>query len=183
MEEISSMAPNYGGVTYRRLGAASLQWPCPSRDHPGTGIMYIEKFPIGLARFRPVDHMEPVEGPDGEYPLLLTTGRSMYHFHTGTMTRRSPLLDREVPSPFVEVNPEDASRAGLRNGQKALVETRRGQLQLEVKVSPGVPKGILFMPFHFSEAPANLLTGASLDPSSKIPELKISTARLRKVSP
>jgi formate dehydrogenase major subunit/formate dehydrogenase alpha subunit len=183
MEEISSLAPNYGGVTYHRLGAAGLQWPCPTRDHPGTEIMHIEKFPIGLARFRPVDHMEPAEGPDGEYPLLLTTGRCLYHFHTSTMTRRSPLLDREVPSPFVEVNPEDASRAGLRNGQKALVETRRGQLQLEVKVSPGVPRGILFVPFHFSEAPANLLTGAFLDPSSKIPELKISAARLRKVSP
>lgn len=182
LEEISYLDPNYGGVTYRRLGAASIQWPCPSRDHPGTEIMHTEKFPIGLARFRPVGYTEPAEGTDGEYPLLMTTGRSLYHFHTSTVTRRSPLLDREVPSPLVEVNPEDASRAGLRDGQKALVETRRGQLQLEVKVSPGVPRGILFVPFHFSEAHANLLTGAFLDPSSKIPVLKICAARLRKVS-
>ena len=180
MEEIARVTPIYGGVSYDRLEAGGLQWPCPSRDHPGTGILHAEKFSIGLARFRPVEHKEPFEAPDDEFPLLLTTGRSLYHFHTGTMTRRTSLLEREVPGPYVEMNPEDAQKSGVRNGQKVVVESRRGRLYMDARLTPDVPKGTLFVPFHFNEACANVLTGQALDPQSKIPEFKVTAARIRR---
>jgi formate dehydrogenase alpha subunit len=180
MEEIALVTPIYGGVSYDRLGTSGLQWPCPSKDHPGTGVLHTEKFPIGMGRFRHVEHREPFEMPDQEYPLLLTTGRSLYHFHTGTMTRRTSLLDREVPAPFVEMNPADAKALGVRNGQKVIVESRRGQLYMDSKVTPDIPKGTIFVPVHFNEACANVLTGQALDPVSKIPELKVTAARVRR---
>lgn len=180
MEEIASVTPIYGGVSYDRLGADGLQWPCPSREHPGTGILHSEKFSVGLARFRPVEHKEPFEAPDDEFPLLLTTGRSLYHFHTGTLTRRTSLLDREVPGPYVEINPEDAQKAGIRNGQKVVIESRRGRLYMDARLTLDVPRGVLFVPFHFNEACANVLTGQALDPQSKIPEFKVTSARIRR---
>lgn len=180
MEEIARVTPIYGGVSYDRLGTEGVQWPCPSRDHPGTGILHSEKFSIGLARSRPVEHREPFEAPDDEFPLLLTTGRSLYHFHTGTMTRRTSLLDREVPGPYVEMNPEDAQKAGIRSGQKVVVESRRGRLYIDARLTLDVPKGVLFVPFHFNEACANVLTGQALDPQSKIPEFKVTAARIRR---
>lgn len=180
MDEISKLSPNYGGVHYDRLGLNGLQWPCPDNAHPGTGILHAEKFPIGLARFRAVEHRDPREVPDDEYPFVLTTGRSLYHFHTGTMTRRTSLLDREIPLPTVEINPHDAERLGIRNGQRVIVESRRGHLHMDAKVTPDIPEKTLFIPFHFNEAPANALTLQALDPSSKIPEFKVSAARIRR---
>lgn len=180
MEEIASLTPIYGGVHYDRLGINGMQWPCPSRDHPGTGIMHAQAFPIGKARFRAVEYRPPFEAADEEYPLILTTGRSLYHFHSGTMTRRTSLLDREVPRPIVEISPDDASQSGIRNGQMATVETRRGSISLEAKVTPEIPPGNIFIPFHFCEAPANALTAQFLDPVSKIPEFKVSAARIRR---
>jgi formate dehydrogenase alpha subunit len=180
MEEIAAITPIYGGISFDRLGIEGLQWPCPSKDHPGTKNMHSEKFPIGRARFRPVQHLPPSETPDEEYPLLLTTGRSLYHFHTGTMTRRTSLLEREVPAPFVQINPDDAGKKGIRNSQMVVVETRRGSIKLGAQVTSDVPLGHIFVPFHFSEAPANELTIQSLDPKSKIPELKVSAARIRR---
>jgi predicted molibdopterin-dependent oxidoreductase YjgC len=180
MEEIASLTPQYGGVHYDRLGIGGLQWPCPTRDHPGTGILHAEKFAIGRARFRAVEHKEPAEGTTEEYPLILTTGRSLYHFHTGTMTRRTSLLDREMAAPAVEISPEDAKALEIRNGQMVLVETRRGGISLEARVTPDIPKGNIFVAFHFSEAPANVLTAQMLDSQSKIPELKVSAARIRR---
>ncbi|VVB69562.1 Formate dehydrogenase subunit alpha [uncultured archaeon] len=180
MEEIASLTPQYGGISYDRLGACGLQWPCHSRDHPGTAVLHVEKFSIGRARFRAVEHREPVEAADDEYPLILTTGRSLYHFHTGTMTRRTSLLDREVPLPAVEINPEDASPLGIRNGQQVIVETRRGSISLEARVTEGVLKGCIFAPFHFSEAAANVLVAQALDQGSKMPEFKVSAARIRR---
>lgn len=180
MDEIARVTPIYGGVAYDRLDLKGLQWPCPSRDHPGTGILHSEKFSIGRARFRAVEHCEPFEAPDEEYPLILTTGRSLYHFHTGTMTRRTSLLEREVPQPTVEISPDDAKRMNIRNGQRVEVETRRGSICLEARVTQNVPAGTIFVPFHFCEAAANALTAQALDPKSKIPELKASAARIRR---
>ena len=179
MQEIASLTPQYGGIGYDRLGIKGLQWPCPTRDHPGTEILHSEKFSIGRARFRPVEYLPPCEVTDDDYPLLLTTGRSQYHFHSGTMTRRTSLLDREVPLPFMEVNPADAGINKIRNGQMVSVETRRGSINLEVRVTPDVLKGHIFVPFHFEEAPANILTLQALDPKSKIPEFKVSAARIK----
>jgi formate dehydrogenase alpha subunit len=181
MDEIASLTPIYGGVSYDRLGQKGLQWPCPSRDHPGTEVLHSEKFPIGLARLRPVDHLNPSEAPNEDYPFLLTTGRSLYHFHTGTMTRRTSLLEREMPLPFVEVSAKDAADLKIRTGQIVVVESRRGRVSLEAKVTPDIPEGMLFMPFHFHEAPANMLTSQALDPASRIPELKVSAVRIRRI--
>jgi len=181
MREIASLTLSYAGISYERLGTEGLQWPCPSKDHPGTSILHVDCFPQGRAHLRPVLYIEPPEIPDADYPFLLTTGRSLYHFHTGTMTRRTSLLDREVPSPFVEINPEDAKLTGIREGMKVRVETRRGSVTVEARLVKGLPKGNLFLPIHFSEAPANALTAQSLDPISKIAELKVSAARLQKV--
>jgi formate dehydrogenase alpha subunit len=181
MREIASLTPSYGGISYERLGPNGLQWPCPSKGHPGTSILHVDCFPQGRARLRPVLYIEPPETPDADYPLMLTTGRSLYHFHTGTMTRRTSLLDREVPAPIVEINPEDARLMGIREGMKVKVETRRGSVTVEARLVNGLPKGNLFLPIHFSEAPANALTAQFLDPVSKIAELKVSAARLQKV--
>lgn len=180
MDEISRLTPIYGGVSYDRLGINGLQWPCPSREHPGTEILHAERFPIGLARFRPVCYADPLEIPDDDYPFLLSTGRSLYQFHTGTMTRRSSLLEREVPMPFVEINSEDATELKIRNGQTVRVESRRGSISLEARATPDIQRGMLFIPFHFCEAAANVLTGQALDPKSKIPELKVTAARIRR---
>jgi len=180
MDEIARVTPIYGGVAYDRLDLDGIQWPCPTRDHPGTSILHADRFSIGRARFRAVEHRKPFESPDKEYPLILTTGRSLFHFHTGTMTRRTSLLEREVPQPTVEINPQDAKQMNIRNSQRVEVETRRGSICLEARVTPNVPAGTIFVPFHFCEAPANTLTAQALDPQSKIPELKVSAARIRR---
>ncbi len=180
MEEIASLNPHYGGIRYRRLGIDGLQWPCPDEDHPGTGILHREAFPIGRARFRPVFQKELHESPDEDYPFLLITGRTLYHFHSGSMTRRTSLLDREVPGPVVDVNPDDAKHLGIRNRQRVVLESRRGRLEVEARIDPGLMPGILYLPFHFSEAPANALTARALDPASKIPAFKISAVSMRR---
>ncbi|MDD1748855.1 MAG: formate dehydrogenase subunit alpha, partial [Methanothrix sp.] len=181
MEEIASLTPIYGGISYDRLDINGLQWPCPSREHPGTEILHTERFPIGLARFRPVGHLDPFEIPDGDYPYLLSTGRSLYQFHTGTMTRRSSLLEREMSVPFVEINSQDAAELKIRNGQMVVVESRRGGISLEARITPDIQRGMLFIPIHFSEAPANMLTGQAFDPKSRIPELKVTAVRIRRI--
>ncbi len=181
MAEIASLTPSYGGIGYERLAAGGLQWPCPSIDHPGTSILHTDRFPQGRARLRPVLYDEPPEMPDADYPFILNTGRSLYHFHTGTMTRRTSLLDREVPTPFVEINSEDARLMGIREGNRVRVETRRGSINAEARLMDALPRGNLFLPIHFSEAPANALTAQAIDPLSKIAELKVSAARLHKV--
>ncbi|MDD1742670.1 MAG: formate dehydrogenase subunit alpha [Methanotrichaceae archaeon] len=180
MTEIASLTPIYGGINFERLNFIGLHWPCPDNNHPGTPILHSERFPIGKARFRPVEHMNPHEMPDQDYPFIMTTGRSLFHFHSGTMTRRTSLLDREVPSPVVEINFDDAKALGIHNGQSVIIETRRGRLILNAKITPDISRGVLFVPIHFNEAPANVLTDQALDPKSKIPELKVSAARLKR---
>ena len=183
MAEIASLTPSYGGIDYQRLGPEGLQWPCPCKDHPGTSILHVDCFSQGRAHLRPVFYSQPAEIPDADYPFTLNTGRSLYHFHTGTMTRRTSLLDREIPAPFVEINSEDARIMGIREGMKVRVETRRGSIAAEARLVDSLPRGSLFMPIHFSEAPANALTAQSIDPLSKIAELKVSAASLHKVMP
>jgi formate dehydrogenase alpha subunit len=180
-EEIRRVTPSYAGITYERLGTQGLQWPCPAEDHPGTPILHMESFPIGRGRFTPCEFREPAETPDAEYPLVLTTGRLLFHYHTGTMTRRSPSLVREIDRAFVEVNPADASELGIRDGEAVKVSSRRGSVEVNAKVTEKVGKGIIFMPFHFAEAAANTLTNSALDPVSKIPELKVCAASIEKL--
>ncbi len=181
-EEIRTVTPSYAGITYGRLGTRGLQWPIPSEDHPGTPILHAESFPVGRGKLSAVEFREPAEMPDAEYPYVLTTGRLLFHYHTGTMTRRSPSLVREIDRAFVEVNPEDASELGIRDGERVKVSSRRGGVEVGAKVTTKVGRGVIFMPFHFAEAAANLLTNTALDPVAKIPELKVCAASLERLN-
>ncbi|MFW6150524.1 MAG: molybdopterin oxidoreductase family protein, partial [Chloroflexota bacterium] len=180
-EEIRSLTPSYGGISYQRLEHAGLQWPCPAHDHPGTPILHASSFVRGKGRFIPLSYLPPREQPDEEYPLVLTTGRTLYHFHTGTMTRRVSDIDTIQPWGTVEISPEDAARLGISDGEIVRVSSRRGELTVRAKVTDASPWGVVFMSFHFSESPANILTNPDLDPASKIPELKVAAVRIDKL--
>jgi formate dehydrogenase major subunit/formate dehydrogenase alpha subunit len=180
MDEIASLTPIYGGINYNRLDPHGLQWPCPDLEHPGTPILHLERFTRGPGHFSPVAHRLPAEIPDEQYPFVLTTGRTYFHWHTGSMTRRTHLLDREEPRSFIELHPEDAARLGIRHHDRLQVSSRRGELQTEARVTEIVMPGVVFMPFHFAEGAANVLTNNVLDPESSIPEFKVCAVRLEK---
>ena len=182
MEEIAALTPIYGGIGYDRLDPHGLQWPCPDRDHPGTPVLHRERFTRGPGRFSPAVYRPPAELPDTEYPFVLTTGRTYFHWHTGTMTRRTHLLDREESRSFVEINPDDALCLGIRDRDRVLVASRRGEVRTEARVTAMVVPGVLFMPFHFAEGAANALTNNVLDDESSIPEFKVCAAKLRRES-
>ena len=169
-------------MNYDRIDREGLQWPCPSPDHPGTPVLHIGKFTCGRGVFSPAEYKPSAELPDYDYPFLLSTGRCYFQYHTGTMTRRSRLLEREERFPYVEINAEDARQLRIRDRQWVFVATRRGEVKAMARVGDIVPQGVIFMPFHYEEAPANLLTNNALDPVAKIPEYKVCAARLRKVS-
>ena len=181
-DEIASLTPIYGGITYDRLGLDGLQWPCPDRDHPGTPFLHKGKFSRGKGKFHPVTFIPADELPDDEYPLILSTGRLLQHFHTGSMSRRSRVLDELVPHGEVEVHPNDAAKLGVRDGEMVRVTTRRGAVETHARVHERVAEGSIFMAFHFAEAPANRLTNDALDPVAKIPELKVCAARIESMN-
>jgi formate dehydrogenase alpha subunit len=181
-EEIRSCVPQYKGINYERLSKTigGIHWPCPSEDHPGTPSLFLEKFntPDGLGHFQAVEFKPPAELPDEEYPYFLTTGRSIFHYHTGAMTRRTPKLSDEVGHGFVEVNPEDATKAGVKDKDVVTLKTRRGSIEAEARVTDEVPPGLLFVPFHFPNSCANVLTISALDPSAKCAETKVCAVRM-----
>jgi len=181
MEEVASLTPIYGGITHDRLMGNGLQWPCPSSDHPGTPYLHKGKFSRGLGLFSAVEHVPPAEVPDEEYPLALTTGRMLYHFHTGSMTRRSKGLHQHKPEGYIEIHPDTAEELGIADGEKVKVSSRRGQIEVKAMVTPRPAPGVVFMPFHFAEAAANVLTNAALDPKSKIPEFKACAVKVEKL--
>ena len=181
MDEIAGLTPIYGGISYDRLDPHGLQWPCPDRSHPGTPILHLEVFTRGLGHFTPARHRLPAELPDDQYPMVLTTGRTYFHWHTGTMTRRTHLLHREEPSSFIELHPDDAARLGISHRERLLVSSRRGAVQTEARVTTMVVPGVVFMPFHFAEGAANALTNNVLDPESSIPEFKVCAVRVEKL--
>jgi predicted molibdopterin-dependent oxidoreductase YjgC len=179
MKEIAELTPIYGGVSYERLEQeGSLQWPVPTADHPGTPYLHKDKFSRGLGRFHAIHFLAAAELPDEEYPFILTTGRMMFHFHTGTMTRRSEKLDQEAPEAYVEIHPEDAKRVGLNGAKRVRVASRRGEIELLARVTPYIRPGVVFIPFHYAEAAANELTHNALDPTAKIPEYKVCAVRV-----
>ncbi|CAL7960304.1 Formate dehydrogenase subunit alpha [Gammaproteobacteria bacterium] len=180
MDEIAKLTPSYGGINYSRLDQSGLQWPCPTVDHPGTPILHTEKFTRGLGKFMPAEYFPLAEMPDAEYPLLLSTGRCYFHYHTGTMTRRTRLLDREERFPYVEINPENAKELQIRDRDWVLVTTRRGEIKVMARVTDILPSGVIFIPFHFEEAPANALTINARDAIAQIPEYKGCAAKMRK---
>ena len=182
MDEVAGLTPLYGGIGYDRLDPHGLQWPCPDRDHPGTPVLHTDRFTRGLGRFSPVAYRPPAELPDADYPFVLTTGRTSFHWHTGTMTRRTHLLDREERTAFVELHPDDAARLGVRDRDAVLVASRRGEVRVRARVTAMVIPGVVFMPFHFAEGAANALTNNVLDPESHIPEYKVCAVRVRRVT-
>ena len=181
MEEIRNLTPSYGGINYRRLENGGLQWPCPSDDHPGTPILHTNIFTRGKGRFIPLKYVPSDEMPDEDYPLILTTGRSLYHFHTGTMTRKVSGLNIIEPEGVVEMSPQDASQLSIAQGDKVKVSSRRGEVITKAKVTEALPPGVVFMTFHFAESAANILTNPKLDPVSKIPELKVCAVKVEKL--
>ena len=180
MDEIASLTPQYGGISYDRLNSGALQWPCPDSSHPGTPYLHEGAFSRGRGRFHPVDFIPPAEQPDREYPFILTTGRMLFHYHTGTMTRRSKPLNTFAPGAYAEVHPSDLDALGIRDGESIGLRTRRGRISVSVRSSGRVSPGVVFVPFHFAESPANALTNDELDPKSKIPELKVAACRIEK---
>jgi predicted molibdopterin-dependent oxidoreductase YjgC len=177
--ELTRVTPIYSGMSQERLRGDGLQWPCPEADHPGTPILHVDKFARGLGKFSPVLANDPAEQTDEEYPLILSTGRVLYHYHSGTMTRRSGPLAWREPRGYVEVNSEDAAAVGVEDNHAVVIKSRRGTVRTRLKISEGVPPGTIFLAFHWREAPANRLThDFALDPIAKIPEFKISAVRL-----
>lgn len=179
-KEMTTLTPSYAGITYKRLEKGGIQWPCPDRKHPGTKILHKEKFARGKGKFHSIEYLGPAETPDSEYPFYLTTGRILYHFHTSTMTGQVSGLNQVAGEPFVQINPEDAKRLGIKDSEMVKVSTRRGELLIKAKITDMVGEGVLFIPFHYRNAPANLLTSDALDSIAKIPGLKVCSARLTK---
>jgi len=182
--EIAKVTPSYGGMTYARLEKPeALHWPCPTADHAGTPILHKEKFthPDGLGIFTPIEFKYPAEVPDKDYPLILSTGRCIWQWHTGTMTRRSVDLEREEPTGWVEINTDDAKALGVKDKEMVKAITRRGQITIGARVTPGIKKGEVFIPFHYVECAANMLTNNALDPVANIPEFKACAVRIEKI--
>ncbi len=180
MREIATVTPSWAGVTYDRLEGAGLQYPVPTADHPGTAFLFDHAFPTsdGRATFVPVEYTDPVELPDDDYPFVMNTGRQLYHWHTGTMTRRASGLDAREPTPIVEIHPADAKDLGVREGELVRLTSRRNFMVSAARITERVARGQVFVPFHFREAAANLLTNPVLDPYAKMAELKICAVRI-----
>jgi predicted molibdopterin-dependent oxidoreductase YjgC len=178
MNEVSQLVSQYSSVNYSCIKEKGVQWPV--KDCVGTEIMHTEKFTRGKGMFIPAHWKKPSEYADEQYPFILTTGRIYYQYHTGTMTRKINTLEREAPEPYVEISPNDAKKYNIKNEEYVLITSRYGSLTVKVKISDMVMDEILFMPFHYYEAPANKITNPTLDPISKIPELKVTAVRLEK---
>ena len=181
MDEIASLGGIYGGVSHERLENEDLRWPCPTEVHPGTRILHQGEFSRGLGKFQAVEYKPPAEEPDEEYPYILTTGRLLAHWHTGTMTRRSETLTEQVNEAVMEINPADALTVGVGDGDIVKVTSRRGEISLKAWVTDRIKEGVVFIPFHFAEAAANVLTNSAYDPLAKIPELKVCAVRLDRI--
>jgi len=179
MAEIAALAPSYAGVSHARLERGeTFQWPVKDAQHPGTPILHIGKFSRGLGKLTPIEHVPPAELPDDEYPMILSTGRVLYHWHGGEMTRRAQGLMQVYGKPLIEVSPDDAERLGLDGKQRVRITSRRGSIEAEAWVTDRVPPGMVYANFHFPEASANELTIAALDPVSKIPEYKVCAVKV-----
>jgi formate dehydrogenase major subunit/formate dehydrogenase alpha subunit len=182
MKEIAALTPSYAGVSHERLrNGETFQWPVKDSIHPGTPILHVGKFTRGLGKFAPIEHVPPAEMPDDEYPMLLSTGRVIYHWHGGEMSRRSQGLLEIYSKPLIEVSEEDARRLKLNGKKRIRVSSRRGSIEAEAWVTDRVLPGMIYANFHFPEASANELTIAALDPVSKIPEYKVCAVRVEAV--
>ena len=177
LDEINRVTPSYAGITYSRLkGSWGLSWPCPNEDHPGTLFLHKDQFARGLGAFDAREYIPPAEVPDEEYPFTLITGRVGFQFHTGTMTRKISILEREAPKAVLEMNSKDARRLRVTDGSIVSVESRRGELHLPVQIKQDIPESMVFSTFHYSEKNINELTICAIDPVAKIPEFSCAVS-------
>ncbi|MBI5044278.1 MAG: formate dehydrogenase subunit alpha [Nitrospirae bacterium] len=182
MEEVALITPSYRGILHHRLDSNfGLQWPCHDLNHQGTPFLHRKKFTKGLGTFIPVDYIPPAEETDKRFPFLLTTGRIYFRYHTATMCQRTSTLEREYPECYAEINPKDADSLGIKGNSMMRVSSRRGSIIVRAQVTDKVPEGTIFIPFHFREASANLLTNPAVDPSAKIPEYKVCAVKIELV--
>ncbi len=177
-EEIRKAIYNYSGASYENIYPIGKQWPINKEFPDGTEIMHSRSFPIGKAKLIPIPYGFPAERPDDEYKFIMTTGRNYYHWHSGTMTRRTDILERESPEPYVEISEEDARSLNIRNNQIVTIESKHGSIKIKARITDKIPSGIVFVPFHFAEARVNRLVGENLDPLSKIPEFKVVAVKV-----
>jgi len=181
--EMRKITPQYAGITYAKLEGDGIQWPCPTEDHPGTPILHITSFagmPDGKAKLQAIEHRAPAEVVDAEYPFWLTTGATIWHWPSGSMTRRCAQLDRDCPTAWLEMNKKDAEKLGIADGEKVLLSSRRGEVAVAARVMDDIKEGVFFMPFHFIEARANLVTNTAYDPVSRTPEYKVCAVKVTK---
>jgi formate dehydrogenase major subunit len=179
--EISVLAPSMAGVKYARLEGDGLQWPCPTESHPGTPTLHKEKFTAGVGTLTPVEWTPPAEVPDRHYPLVLSTGRRLYHYHTRTQTGRAAGLNELLPEETADISPADAAEKGITDGEMIKVASRRGEVKVRAKVSDRIPRGVVWMAFHFRENCANWLTNPAFDPVSQTAEYKACAVRIDKI--
>jgi formate dehydrogenase alpha subunit len=183
-EEIRRCVPQYAGITYERLDqtVGGIHWPCPSEEHPGTPTMFAERFntPDGKGHFVPAEFKPPAELPDEQYPYVLTTGRVIFHYHTASMTKRTDSLASELAEGFVQINPSDAAELEIKDGERVVVRSRRGKIEVRARVSGDIPSGVAFVPFHFAGTRANALTNPAFDPACKMPEFKVCAIDIEK---
>ena len=180
-DEMAALTPIYSGMRFARLGRNGLQWPCDEEHPEGSPVLHTLRFPLGRGRLVPVDHHGPAELPDADYPLCLTTGRLHFHYGCGSMTRKSPLLERETPRGVLFIHSLDAKALGISHGAPVRVRSRRGMLETRAVLSDDVVPGLCAMPYHFKEAPSNQLTNDVQDPVTKMPELKVCAVRVERL--
>lgn len=184
--EITELTPQYHGITWKVIdsetadGRQGLQWPCPAEGHPGTPILHSHQFTHGKGKMRPVQYRLPAEMPCDDYPLMLSTGRLLEQFHTGTLTRKTSGLN-ELGKPKVMISVFDAEQLQIHNGDRLKLSTRRGEIEIDAFVTKRAQAGVIFLPFHFVESAANKLTNNVLDPVAKIPEFKVCAVKVEKI--
>ncbi len=177
-DEMRALTPIYAGISLDRLATCyGLQWPCRTEEDPGTAILHQGTFSCGLGKFMAVEYKPPAEAASPKFPLILTTGRILEHWHTGSMSRRARVLNELYPGGAIEIHPDDAEKLNIASGDVMLVESERGRIKVPVVITAKSSPGIAFMAFHWKEAPANMLTNNALDPGAKIPEFKVSAIK------
>jgi formate dehydrogenase major subunit len=179
--EMAGLTPIYQGITYEKIENDGIQWPCRSSEDRGTPFLHNGQFSKGKGSFFPIPYREPAELIDEDFPFWLTTGRMGFHYHTRTMSGVSPSLQREAEQGYMEINPFDAAHLGIKEGERVRVVSRRGKIETRATLTFTVSRNVVFIPFHFAESAANVLTNRSFDPMAKIPEFKVCAVKVEKV--
>lgn len=180
LKEINQLTTQYAGITWDRVGEGGIQWPCPDENHPGTPILHVDQFTRGRGKLKPIKIIQPNETTDSAYPFVMTTGRVLEQFHTGTMTRKTAELN-SLAGPMVMISVYDADKLEIKNSEVVKISTRRGEITAPAFVTKRIKPGVIFIPFHYKESPANKLTNPALDPIAMIPEFKVAAANVCKL--